>query len=84
MKRFIAALFLMAPLALVVPAFADAPALDTGEHPAVANLSPFSEEAHFMSLAGLERYLTYDTSGVWLSRPEAVAIVTGQIEAAGR
>ena len=84
MKKFIAALFLIAPLTLVGPAFADTPALDTGENPAVANLKPFSEEAHFMSLAGLERFLTYDSSGVWLSRPEAVAIVAGQIEAAGR
>lgn len=50
------------------------------EYPQVGNLTAFSQEANFMSLAGYLRYLNnaQDQDAQWLTRPEAVRIVNQQ------
>jgi len=45
----------------------------------VANLEPFSPAANYMSLPGYYRFITYQNTGQWMSRPEAVAAVEHQI-----
>jgi len=49
-----------------------------GQYPNVANLKPFSAEANYMSLAGYLRYLVFQQTGQWLTREEAVRIVSQQ------
>lgn len=49
-----------------------------GQYPSVANLKEFSAEANFMSLPGYLRYLIFQQTGQWLTRPEAVRIVNQQ------
>lgn len=51
----------------------------TGQYPNVANLKPFTAEAAYMSLPGYLRYIVYQQTSQWLSRPEAVRIVTQQL-----
>ena len=57
---------------------APAPAT-TGQYPNVANLKPFTAEASYMSLPGYLRYLVYQQTNQWLTRTEAVRIVTQQL-----
>jgi hypothetical protein len=58
---------------------ATTPATQTqGQYPNVANLKPFSAEADYMSLAGYLRYLVFQQAGQWLTREEAVRIVSQQ------
>ena len=52
--------------------------------PNVVGLKPFTPEANYMSLAGLLRYQTYATTGVWLSHQDALAAVDAQLNAATR
>jgi hypothetical protein len=49
------------------------------EYPKVANLTPFSAEAKFMSLPGYLRWLVYLDRHVWISRSEAAAAVQEQM-----
>ena len=51
----------------------------TGQYPNVANLKPFTAEATYMSLPGYLRYVVYQQTNQWLTRPEAVRIVTQQL-----
>jgi hypothetical protein len=44
-------------------------------YPQVANLTPFTAEANFMSLAGYLRYLAFEKLGSWITRSEAVRVV---------
>jgi hypothetical protein len=46
--------------------------------PNVSNLSPFSAETNYMSLAGYLRYVNHQQTGQWLTMPEAVRIVQQQ------
>ncbi|MHB8732162.1 MAG: hypothetical protein ACYDAB_10255 [bacterium] len=56
-----------------------APATQTqGQYPNVASLKAFSAEANYMSLAGYLRYLVFQQTGQWLTREEAVRIVSQQ------
>jgi len=55
-----------------------APAQTQGQYPNVASLKPFSAEANYMSLAGYLRYLVFQQTGQWLTREEAVRIVSQQ------
>ncbi len=70
-------------LGLMMFAFMAMPS-NAAEYAQVASLQPFTAEANYMSLPGYLRYVTFETTGVWLSREEAVAIVNNQIEAASR
>lgn len=74
---------IMSALGLMTFAFLAMPS-NAAEYAQVASLEPFSPEANYMSLPGYLRYVTYEQTGVWLSREEAVAIVNQQIEAASR
>lgn len=47
-------------------------------NPNVSNLTPFSAETNFMSLAGYLRYVNHQQTGQWLTVPEAVRIVQQQ------
>ena len=49
-----------------------------GQYPDVHSLKPFSAEANFMSLPGYLRYLVFQQTGQWLTRAEAVRIVSQQ------
>jgi hypothetical protein len=49
-----------------------------GQYPNVANLTPFSAQANYMSLPGYLRYLVFQQTGQWLTRAEAVRIVNQQ------
>ena len=72
------ACFATAALAQTPPA---TPAPDTtqpGQYPSVANLKAFSAEADFISLAGYLRYLVYQQTEQWLTRPEAERIIDQQ------
>lgn len=60
----------------IAPAFAQ-------QVPNVANLDPFSAEANYMSLPGYLRWLTFQQSGNWITRAEAVRLVNEQLAAAG-
>ena len=55
-----------------------APPASAQDYPDVRNMVPFSEEANFMSLPGYLRWMHYQQSGEWISRPEAVRIVREQ------
>jgi hypothetical protein len=57
------------------------PAVDPSE---ILSVRPFSLEANYMSVPGVFRYLTYERSGLWLTRDEAVAQVKTEIESATR
>lgn len=70
-------------LGLMMFAFMAMPS-NAAEYAQVSSLEPFTPEANYMSLPGYLRYVTYEQTGVWLSREEAVAIVNNQIEAASR
>jgi hypothetical protein len=48
------------------------------QYPIVSNLTPFSAETNYMSLAGYLRYVNHQQSGAWLTVPEAVRIVQQQ------
>jgi hypothetical protein len=48
------------------------------QYPNVSNLVPFSASTNFMSQAGYLRYLMHQQTGQWLTRQEAVRIVTQQ------
>ena len=48
------------------------------QYPNVSNLTPFSPETNFMSLAGYFRYLSHQTTGQWLTFAEAERIVAQQ------
>jgi ABC-type transport system substrate-binding protein len=56
---------------------APAPAT-TGQYPSVATLKPFATEADYMSLAGYLRYLVFQQTSQWLTRPEADRVVDQQ------
>jgi len=68
----------------------DQPKLETIELPKpidaseLVSVKPFSAEARYMSIAGAYRYLTFERTGLWLSREEAVAQVQSEIESATR
>ena len=64
-----------------IPARTDRVTVDPSE---VLDAKPFSLEANYMSLPGAFRYLTYDHTGLWLTRDEAVAQVKSEIESATR
>jgi hypothetical protein len=49
-----------------------------GQYPNVANLTPFSAQANYMSLPGYLRYLVFQQTSQWLTRAEAVRIVNQQ------
>ena len=51
------------------------PAGTPGQIANVKNLTPFSAEAAYMSLAGYLRYLTHQQTSQWLTRSEAERIV---------
>ncbi len=53
---------------------------EAAEYPWVGDLTPFSAEANYMSLAGYLRFLVANQDGVWITRPEAVQIVLQQQE----
>jgi hypothetical protein len=46
--------------------------------PFVANLTPFSAAANYMSLPGYLRWLMFKQQGDWMTRQEAVDIVNEQ------
>jgi len=48
------------------------------QNPNVSNLTPFSAEANYMSLAGYLRYVNHQQTGQWLTVPEAERIVKQQ------
>jgi len=48
------------------------------QYPVVSNLTPFTAETNFMSLAGYLRYLNHQTTGAWLTFAEATRIVGQQ------
>jgi hypothetical protein len=50
----------------------------------LVGLRPFSLEANYMSLAGKLRYDTYASTGVWMTREEAVLAANEQLNAATR
>ena len=52
-----------------------APAVTPGQVANVKNLTPFSVETAYMSLAGYLRYLTHQQTSQWLTRSEAERIV---------
>jgi len=52
--------------------------VSAAEYPQVGNLTAFSAEANYMSLAGYLRYLDHAQDGAWLTRSEAVRIVKQQ------
>jgi len=52
-----------------------APAGTPGQIANVKNLTPFSGETAYMSLAGYLRYLTHQQTSQWLTRSEAERIV---------
>jgi hypothetical protein len=52
-----------------------APAGTPGQIANVKNLTPFSAETAYMSLAGYLRYLTHQQTSQWLTRSEAERIV---------
>jgi hypothetical protein len=54
------------------------PSTTQGQYPNVANLTPFSAQANYMSLPGYLRYLVFQQTGQWLTRAEAVRIVNQQ------
>lgn len=60
----------------IAPAFAQ-------QVPNVANLTPFSTEANYMSLPGYLRWLMFEQTGNWITRAEAVRLVNEQLAAAG-
>jgi hypothetical protein len=47
-----------------------------GQYPNLASLQPFSAEANFMSLPGDLRYLVFQHTSQWLTRPEADRVVS--------
>ena len=47
-------------------------------YPQVAELTPFSAEAQFMSLPGYLRWQVFLEQGEWISVPEAKAVVMDQ------
>jgi len=44
-------------------------------YPEVANFTPFSPQANYMSLPGYLRYLSYERGGHWLTYKEAAQVV---------
>jgi len=41
----------------------------------VTNLTPFTAQADFMSLAGYLRYVSYEQTNLWITHTEALRIV---------
>jgi hypothetical protein len=72
------ACFATAALAQTPPATSAPDSTQPGQYPSVANLRPFSAEADYMSLAGYLRYLVFQQTAQWLTRPEAERIVGQQ------
>ncbi len=70
-------LLIMGAIALAASAIKAKP-VAAAEYPQVGELTPFSREANFMSLAGYLRYLVNLQDNVWLSRAEAQSIVEQQ------
>lgn len=70
--------FAGAALAQTTPPATQPSTSTPGQYPSVANLKEFSAEANFMSLPGYLRYLIFQQTGQWLTRPEAVRIVNQQ------
>jgi len=64
-------------VATTAPAFAQ-------QFPEVANLTPFSVETNFMSLAGYLRWLVFTQTSQWISMPEAARVVSEQLAVATR
>ncbi len=58
-------------VALTIPARAQ-------QFPNVANLTPFSAEANFMSLPGYLRWLVFQQTGQWITYAEAARVVREQ------
>ena len=75
MKRF----SLLLIVAMLVTLALSAVPCSAQEYPKVANLTPFSAEAKFMSLAGYMRWLVYLDRNIWISRSEAQAAVNEQM-----
>ena len=48
------------------------------DYPQVGNLKSFSQETNFLSLPGYLRYLNFLREKDWMTRGEAVRIVTQQ------
>ena len=48
------------------------------QYPNVANLQPFTAQANYMSLPGYLRWLVFRDTGTWMSRDEAVRVVSEQ------
>lgn len=47
----------------------------TTQYPEVANLTPFSQTANYMSLPGYLRYLSFLRLGNWLTYQQAARVV---------
>jgi hypothetical protein len=63
---------------LVLSAVAFVGVASAQQYPTVSNLTPFTAETNFMSLAGYLRYLNHQTTGQWLTFAEATRIVGQQ------
>ena len=63
----------MAASALIAPQAAQAQ-----DYPNVANLTPFTAEANYMSKPGYLRYRNYVNTNNWISYEEAARIVAEQ------
>jgi hypothetical protein len=79
MKHALASLLVMGMLVLgaIAPAFAQQ------QYPNVANLTPFSVDANYMSLPGYLRWVVYQLQNAWISLEEATRIVQEQTKSAG-
>ena len=63
----------MAASAVIAPKAAQAQ-----DYPNVANLTPFTAEANYMSKPGYLRYRNYVSTNTWISYEEAARVVAEQ------
>jgi len=75
MRKLMTATFVAAVAAASL--FAAERAEAQGEYPSVDGLTPFTQEANFMSLPGYLRWKHLQASGTWISRDEAVQAAAG-------
>jgi len=89
MKYLLSALLVGGALMLGTATAARAQTIDDGTgtlaptstvaYPKVSDLTPFSVETDYMSLAGFLRLEVFQRDGIWMDRTEATAIVGNQI-----
>lgn len=65
-------------LAAVAASAIAAPQAQAQDYPNVANLTPFTAEANYMSKPGYLRYRNFVTTNNWISYEEAARIVAEQ------